>query len=70
MVGDRDQDIEGAKANGLDSAGVLWGYGSEEELKNAGADHILTAAQDLLELTWRISPGRDIIRVLRWNRHA
>ncbi len=32
MIGDRDQDIAGAKANGLHSAGVLWGYGSEEEL--------------------------------------
>ena len=28
MIGDRAQDIEGAKANGLHSAGVLWGYGS------------------------------------------
>ena len=31
MVGDRRHDIIGAKANGLGSAGVLWGYGSREE---------------------------------------
>ncbi len=38
MIGDRAQDIAGAKANGLHSAGVLWGYGSKEELSQAGAD--------------------------------
>ena len=43
MIGDRYHDIEGAKANGLDSAGVLWGYGSQEELENAGADYIKTS---------------------------
>ena len=41
MIGDRDQDIAGAKANGLHSAGVLWGYGSDEELQNAGADYLV-----------------------------
>lgn len=46
MVGDREHDILGAKSNGLDSLGVLYGYGSYEELKNAGADYIAeTAAQ-------------------------
>ncbi len=48
MVGDRDQDIEGAKANGLKSAGVLWGYGSAEELKDAGADFLLSTPEELL----------------------
>jgi phosphoglycolate phosphatase len=41
MIGDRDQDINGAKANGLASAGVLWGYGSAEELQGAGADYLV-----------------------------
>ena len=50
MVGDRDQDINGAKANGLQSIGVLWGYGSEEELKEAGADYILAKPWDITEL--------------------
>lgn len=40
MVGDREHDILGAKKNGLDSIGVLFGYGNEEELKEAGADWI------------------------------
>lgn len=50
MVGDRYHDIEGAKANDLKSAGVLWGYGSEEELKNAGADYILAKPSDIPNL--------------------
>ena len=50
MVGDRDQDIEGAGANGLKSAGVLWGYGSLDELKSAGADYLVSDTKDLLKL--------------------
>lgn len=38
MVGDRAHDILGARANGLFSVGVLWGYGSREELVSAGAE--------------------------------
>jgi phosphoglycolate phosphatase len=37
MVGDRAHDILGARAIGLFSVGVLWGYGSREELVAAGA---------------------------------
>ena len=40
MVGDREHDIIGAHKNGLRAVGVLYGYGSEEELKQAGADEI------------------------------
>lgn len=47
MVGDREHDVLGARKNGLDSIGVLFGYGNEEELKEAGADWI---AKDMTEL--------------------
>ena len=50
MVGDRDQDINGAKANDLASAGVLWGYGSFDELQDVGADYLLEQPVKLLEL--------------------
>lgn len=50
MIGDRDQDIDGAKANGLHSAGVLWGYGSKDELMNAGADYTVSVPSDILGL--------------------
>ena len=35
MVGDRFYDIDGAKASGVDSAGAVYGFGTEKELKNA-----------------------------------
>lgn len=48
MIGDRAQDILGAKANGVDSAGVLYGYGDREELEGAGADYIVATPEELL----------------------
>lgn len=50
MVGDRKFDILGAKANGISSAGVLYGFGSREELADAGADFIAETPQELLKL--------------------
>ena len=50
MVGDRENDITGAKVNGLPSIGVLWGYGSEAELREAGADIICGKAEELFSL--------------------
>ena len=40
MVGDRKEDILGGHANGLLTIGALYGYGSEAELKEAGADFL------------------------------
>ncbi|HYL81496.1 MAG TPA: HAD hydrolase-like protein [Candidatus Acidoferrum sp.] len=39
-IGDRDVDIRGAQANGVDSIGVTYGYGSRQELESAGATWI------------------------------
>lgn len=47
MVGDRENDIMGAKQNGLESIGVLYGYGSRDELEAAGADHIAETVEDI-----------------------
>jgi phosphoglycolate phosphatase len=49
MVGDRHHDIQGAKANGLATIGVLWGYGSRVELQGAGADCLCDRPADLLD---------------------
>ena len=38
MIGDRKFDMIGAKNHGIRALGVLWGYGTEEELQRAGAD--------------------------------
>jgi phosphoglycolate phosphatase len=50
MIGDRHMDIEGARHHGLDSIGVLWGFGSADELRDAGATHLASAPRDLLSL--------------------
>jgi phosphoglycolate phosphatase len=47
MVGDRRYDIAGAHANGMRSIGVLWGYGTKEELEHAGADLLIETPAEL-----------------------
>ena len=47
MVGDRFYDIEGAALVGVDAAGALYGYGSREELTDAGATFLI---EDIREL--------------------
>lgn len=41
MIGDRKHDIIGAKNVGIDSVGVLYGFGDYKELSEAGADYIV-----------------------------
>jgi phosphoglycolate phosphatase len=47
MVGDRMQDIDGARSNGIDSVGVLYGYGSRIELETAGPTVIVETVEGL-----------------------
>lgn len=49
MIGDREHDILGAKENGIDSIGVLYGYGDRAEHEAAGAGMIVESVKDLLE---------------------
>lgn len=53
MVGDHENDILAAKASGVGSIGVLYGYGSAESL--AGADHL---AADVPALAALLAAGR------------
>ena len=50
MVGDRYHDIHAAQANGLRSIGVLWGYGGEKELREAGADVLAAVPAEVVGL--------------------
>ena len=50
MVGDREYDIKGADANQIDSIGVLYGFGSREELEGAGATRIVNDIHELKEV--------------------
>ncbi len=47
MVGDRKFDMEAAKNLGLLAIGALYGYGTREELEQAGADHIAEKPEDI-----------------------
>ncbi|MDE2377876.1 HAD family hydrolase [Bradyrhizobium sp.] len=49
MIGDRSHDVVGARKNGMTAIGVLYGYGSEDELRGAGAHHICPTHPDLLD---------------------
>src|SRR5689334_1398523 len=49
MIGDRSHDIVGAKRNGMDGIGVLYGYGSREELIEAGAVHLCATPRAILD---------------------
>lgn len=55
MVGDREHDILGANALGMGSIGVLYGYGSLSELKEAGATYIAESVSALSDLLYSIA---------------
>lgn len=48
LIGDRDHDIFAARDNGIYSIAVTWGYGSIEELEQAGPDQIIESTSRLL----------------------
>ena len=49
MVGDRAEDMIGAQTVGIDSIGVEYGYGTFDELKNAGATYVVKDVKSLKE---------------------
>ncbi|GAB3347844.1 HAD hydrolase-like protein [Lysobacter tyrosinilyticus] len=50
MIGDRRMDIEGALHHDMRHVGVLWGFGGEAELLDAGADTLASHPEQLREL--------------------
>jgi len=50
MIGDRKHDILGAKEFGIQSIGVLYGYGDKAEHENAGADYIVETVSELKKI--------------------
>jgi phosphoglycolate phosphatase len=50
MVGDRRYNISGAHANRMRALGVLWGYGTRDELEAAGADRLVARPELLAEM--------------------
>ena len=52
MIGDRKYDILGANANGIDSIGVLYGFGNLEEFQDAGASYVVNTVEELGQLLY------------------
>ncbi len=50
MIGDRAEDMIGTQTVGVDSIGVEYGYGTFDELKNAGATYIVKTVGELKDL--------------------
>lgn len=50
MVGDTDYDVIGARAHGIDTIGVTWGYGQADAMVSAGAVALADSPQDLHRL--------------------
>jgi len=50
MIGDRHHDIEGAKAHGIHSIGVSYGFAEDGELQKAGADFIVNSTYEILNI--------------------
>ena len=48
MIGDREHDMIGAKNNGMRGFGVLWGYGTKDELQTSGAHAVFKAPHELI----------------------
>src|SRR5471032_2940663 len=59
MVGDRRYDISGAHAVGMRGLGVLWGYGSRDELETAGADRLVESTADLARTVLSMVSGKQ-----------
>ena len=49
LVGDRKYDAEGAKICGIDSMGVLYGHGTEEEIYASGFTHVAHTVKEISE---------------------
>ena len=50
MIGDRKYDMEAGRKLGLSTVGVLYGYGTRDELAEAGAEVICETVNDLKEI--------------------
>lgn len=50
MVGDRSYDMIAARVNGIAAVGVGWGYGTERELKEAGAGIVVESVGELARI--------------------
>jgi phosphoglycolate phosphatase len=62
MIGDRSHDIVGARNNGMRALGVLYGFGSRDELIEAGAHGLCAAPHDIPE---QVAAGAQPLRAVQ-----
>ena len=48
MIGDRADDVRAARANGVHAVAVRWGYGADDELRDAAPDYFVETIDDLV----------------------
>jgi phosphoglycolate phosphatase len=68
VVGDREYDVLGARANGLGSVGITWGYGSMAELELAKPDAIVSSMSELIEYISQSEPRSSSLKQLAQPR--
>jgi phosphoglycolate phosphatase len=54
LIGDRSFDITAAKSNGLRTIGVLWGYGSEQEMSECSPDMVIRTPNELRQIEFKM----------------
>lgn len=60
FIGDRGLDMTAARDHGLEAIGAGWGYGSREELTQAGAEHIFDTVPQLADWLRLRFPQQEI----------
>lgn len=50
IVGDRSHDVIGANLVGIESIGVMYGYGTKDELDIAGANYVVSSVEELARI--------------------
>lgn len=68
MVGDRKFDVEGARHFGLKCAGVTYGYGGEQELREAGASYITDNLEELFYIITGEQMQNDMTKIRAWQK--
>lgn len=72
MIGDRKHDVIGATSCGVESIGVTYGYGSKEELEEAGATYVVDSVQALhkqiLSILMKEREEKETVKVREYRR--
>jgi phosphoglycolate phosphatase len=65
MIGDREHDVRAARRHGVAAFGVLWGYGSKDELRAAGAHALVSAPSEVAAMIRNLRGNGVAVRPAR-----